>query len=356
MGKKLGLISPQFSFVNLKVNGQLQGVYLKSEHWGKTFLANHELSPDADLYGEAEFIKGVSNLYSDVKYFQKYTFDPKKPEDDVSNFKTLLEILNQPSDEEFFNQIPDIIDMDNFLHWQAQSTLAFSHSQKYSHNLIAYFNPEINKFQFIPWNVAMADKEPVYPDINYNPLMVRILKNPEYMLKRNQIIWQYVSNPENLTDDLQYFDDLYQSTRGSFYRDSLKIFPNLDFDLTVKKHRKRIITAQNRIKELLNDAQAETKLEPINNTTYNFTVISQGFSSLKIDSINPQPIKILEAGNQISLKQTLIHTHRNTQTQKDPFLLIPTEKNFTLIFDKSYNQEEISINLKNAITEKIIDY
>jgi len=282
IGKKLGLILPEFTFINLKVNGQLHGVYLKSEHWGKTFLTNHNLSSDADLYGEAEFNQGVANLYLDVKNFQKYTFDSSSPKKDVSNFNSLLELLNNSSDENFFNTIPNLIDIDNFLHWQAQSTLTFSRSQKMSHNLITYFNPDINKFQFIPWNVAMADEEPIYPDINYNPLMTRILNNPEYMFKRNQIMWQYINDQKNLDDDLQYYNDLYQSTRGSFYRDSLKIFPNLDFDLTVKKHRRRIVTAQNKIKELLNSAQVETKLESITSTTYSLTVISKGFSSVKL--------------------------------------------------------------------------
>lgn len=354
MGEKLGLTLPEFSYVNLKVNRQLYGVYLKSEHWGETFLSNHRLSKNADLYGEADFDQGLNNLYADVKNFQKYTFNSSKNKNDVSNLESLLNLLNNSSDADFFNTIPELIDLDNFLRWQAQSTLAFSHSQKNSHNLIIYFNPEINKFQFIPWNVAMADEEPIYPDINYNPLMTRILKNPEYMYQRNLLLWEYVNDPKNLTDDLKYYDDLYQNTRGSFYRDSLKIFPNLDFDLTVKKHRQRIITAQKKILQLLNDAQVTTKLESVTPTTYTLTVISQGFSSITIESIDPQPVNILEKGNQIDLNKILIHTYRNTQTQNKPFLLIPSEKKFTLVFDKPYNHDEISIRFKNAVTDKII--
>jgi hypothetical protein len=391
MGKKLGLILPEFSYVNLKVNGQLHGVYLKSEHWGEAFLSNHQLSTDADLYGEAEFSNAVPNLYLDVKNFQKYTYDPSKKKNDVNNLETLLNLLNHASNEEFFNTIPNLIDVDNFLHWQAQSTLAFSHSQKISHNLILYFNPEINKFQFIPWNVAMADEEPVYPDTNYNPLMTRILSNPEYMFKRNQIMWHYINDQEKLADDLSYFDNLYQNTRGSFYRDSLKIFPNLDFDLTVKKHRRRIIAAQNKIKELLNDSKAKIQLIPNPDLRSNILayleIESSGFASLQlvqvsfpfkqtanfslfVDSNQNNQLDISDENigqfhqvdNQYMLnpKNILIHTNRDTQTNNQPFLLKPTKQNFFLVTTSSILKENISdikngkVKLKNSITDKIV--
>jgi len=386
MGQKLGLVTPEFTLVNLKVNNKLHGVYLKSEQWGKTFLENYNLSPDADLYGEAEFDKQVSNLYADVYNFRKYTFNSSKPKNDVSNLKTFLDLLNNSSDQEFYKKIPDIIDMSNFLHWQAQSTLAFSHSQKISHNLIAYFNPEINKFQFIPWDVAMADEEPVYPDINYNPLMTRILKNSDYMFQRNQILWEYIKDQKNLEGDLNYFDNLYQNTRGAFYRDPLKIFPNLDFDLTVKKHRKRIITAQNKIKELLNDARSQIKIqskpdfEPT--ALVYFEIESNGFASIKlsqiklvlnqtaelsliIDSDNNQQLDFndkklgsFQADNNqylINLENILIHTNRDIQKQSQPFLLKPTKQGFFIISSKKEKPSNINIRLQNAITDKIIN-
>ena len=386
MGQKLGLVTPEFTLVNLKVNNKLHGVYLKSEQWGKTFLENYNLSPDADLYGEAEFDKQVSNLYADVYNFRKYTFNSSKPKNDVSNLKTLLDLLNNFSDQEFYKKIPDIIDMSNFLHWQAQSTLAFSHSQKISHNLIAYFNPEINKFQFIPWDVAMADEEPVYPDINYNPLMTRILKNSDYMFQRNQILWEYIKDQKNLEGDLNYFDNLYQNTRGAFYRDPLKIFPNLDFDLTVKKHRKRIITAQNKIKELLNDARSQIKIqskpdfEPT--ALVYFEIESNGFASIKlsqiklvlnqtaelsliIDSDNNQQLDFndkklgsFQADNNqylINLENILIHTNRDIQKQSQPFLLKPTKQGFFIISSKKEKPSNINIRLQNAITDKVIN-
>jgi len=386
MGQKLGLVTPEFTLVNLKVNNKLHGVYLKSEQWGKTFLENYNLSPDADLYGEAEFDKQVSNLYADVYNFRKYTFNSSKPKNDVSNLKTFLDLLNNSSDQEFYKKIPDIIDMSNFLHWQAQSTLAFSHSQKISHNLIAYFNPEINKFQFIPWDVAMADEEPVYPDINYNPLMTRILKNSDYMFQRNQILWEYIKDQKNLEGDLNYFDNLYQNTRGAFYRDPLKIFPNLDFDLTVKKHRKRIITAQNKIKELLNDARSQIKIqskpdfEPT--ALVYFEIESNGFASIKlsqikfvlnqtaelsliIDSDNNQQLDFNDKklgsfqtdNNQylINLENILIHTNRDIQKQSQPFLLKPTKQGFFIISSKKEKPSNINIRLQNAITDKVIN-
>jgi len=384
MGQKLGLVTPELSFVKLIINDLSQGVYLKSEQWSEKFLVNHGLSEDADLYGEAEFDEPVPNLYADVSNFKKYTFDSSKPEEDVSRLATLLDLLHDASDQEFFEKIPDLVDMDNFLLWQTQATLAFSHSQKKSHNLIAYFNPEIDKFQFIPWNVAMADEKPIYPDINYNPLMTRVLKNPDYMFKRNQILWEYISNQDNLVDDLDYFDSLYQTTRGAFYRDSIKIFPNFDFDLTVKKHRRRIVIAQNRIKELLNDTQVETSVnlnpdfEPsalayieiesrgfaslglnqiilkINQTPVTFSLIKDVNNNRKIDQEDERISRFVLDNFQSSInpENILIHTHRNIQEYGQPFLLEPTKQGFFITSDQSVKISQIDVLLNNAITKQ----
>ncbi len=388
MGQKLGLVTPELSFVKLTINGLSQGVYLKSEQWSRTFLANYNLSEDADLYGENDFDEPTPDLYADVSNFKKYTFDPSRPEENVSQLIELLDLLHDASDQEFFEKIQNLVDMDNFLLWQAQSTLGFSRSQRKSHNLIVYFNPEINKFQFIPWNVFMADEEPIYPDINYNPLMTRILKNPDYMFKRNQILWEYVSNQDNLVDDLNYFDNFYQTTRGAFYRDSIKISPNLDFDLTVKKHRRRIIIAQNKIKELLNDAQAKTSVnlnpdfEPsalayieiesggfaslglsqiilkINQTPVTFSLIKDTNNNRKIDqedeNLGRFIIKNLQ--NSINPENVLIHTHRNVQDYGQPFLLEPTRQGFFITSDQFVIISQIDVLLNNSITGQPVLY
>lgn len=372
MGQKLGLVTPELEFVKLTVNGLSQGVYLKSEQWSRTFLANHGLPEDADLYGENDFDEPTPDLYADVANFKKYTFASSRPEENMNQLAALLDLLHNASDQEFFNKIPDLVDMDNLLLWQAQATLGFSHSQKKSHNLIAYFNPEINKFQFIPWNVAMADEKPILPDVNYNPLMTRVLKNPDYMFKRNQILWEYISNQDNLADDLDYFDNLYQTTRGAFYRDSIKIFPNLDFDLTVKKHRSRIVMAQNRIKELLNDAQAETTInlnpdfEP--SALAYLEIESRGFAGLSVSEIivktNQTPVvfslikdvnnnrKIDQADERIKPENILIHTQRNVQEYGQPFLLEPARQGFFITSDQLVKISQIDILLNNAITKQ----
>jgi len=385
MGKKLGLVTPEFSLVNLVVNGQ-SGAYLKSEQWGEAFLKNHGLSEKADLYGEAEFDKPVSNLYTDVSNFKKYTFNPDNPQDDFSNLQALLDLINHTSDQEFFDQLPQLVDIDNFLLWQAQSALGFSHSQKRSHNLVTYFNPDINKFQFIPWNVSMADIHPDNPDYDYNPLMTRVLFNPDYMFKRNLILWQYISNQDNLIDDLDYYDQLYQSSRGDFYRDSQKIFPNLDFDLRVRKYRKRIVAAQQKIKQLLNDARAQIKIEQnfqLESSVLAYLVIeSQGFSSLQIKKISldldkTANLSLIKDTNQnqrldvndqnlgsfnllrnnhyfLEPDHILIHTQRELGLPQQPFQLKPTQQGFFITASNFNQATNIQTELINAITQEPI--
>lgn len=291
VARKMGLLVPEMKFINLFVNNQRQGVYLMAEHWSKSFLEKKGYIGESDLFGEGN-LDTVSYLYETPANFQKYLKDTNSKVDNFIDLQILLDYLNKLDDENFYKKIEEILDLENFLTWEAHSTLMFSRAQRDTHNAVLLFNKEKGKFQFVPWNAFMGDYDinntPI--DVDFNSLATRILKNPLWLHQRNKILWQYLSNQENGNEDFRFYQSLLKQTKRDFYKDSLKLFTDLEFLSRTKKHQERLTLAYEKIKEELQKSQAnvylrqKTKPNNYSETIATLELESKDFSSINIKS------------------------------------------------------------------------
>lgn len=256
--KKLGLIVPSSQFVWLIVNNQSQGVYWQVEQWNEEFIQNQNL-PIGDLYGEndeALLQAPGESLFQSAKYWQKYVAHPQK--DSQPALVKLLYLLNQASDQEFFDQLPQVLDIDTFLRWNSESILMGSAHQDAVHNIRLYYHPDLNKFLIIPWDVVGGFGWP----IDYNPLVTRVLSNPDWFKQRNDILKDYVNNPDNLQDDLKFYDHLVNTVQTAIFQDDLKFFSNYGYVKQVAKSRQEIIDQFQLIKQSLEDNHLPDQPQP----------------------------------------------------------------------------------------------
>lgn len=256
--KKLGLVVPESRFVRLKVNGQDFGVYFMVEHWSKEFLEKNRLSGDTNFYKERSVNEPI---FEDIRYWNKVTTNPQETISNYAELQTLIDIINKTSDNEFLQKISTIVDMDNFMRWYMHSLLSGSDHQDWAHNIRLYFDPALGKFQFIPWDVEiarLADWNGI--DIHYNPLISRLLANPEFVLKRNQVLWEYVKDDKNLEDDLAFYDRVFNEVRGAFYQDRATEYSPQYFDRSSAEYRALIKENFEYIKDYLQRAKAEVRL------------------------------------------------------------------------------------------------
>ena len=244
--KKMGLIVPETKFVNLVINDNNHGVYWQVDPLNEVFLAKNNL-PLGKLYQEIDQPNrhAKQSIFISPDFWEQ-TLDESLPSDNTQLVE-LLDLLNHPNDQKFFRELPQILDIDNFLTWQAHSVLMGSAHQDTYHNNKLFYHPDLNKFIIFPWDVLGGLQWPK----DYNPLVTRVLTNPDWLLKRNQILADYLSNPDNLSEDLETYDQLYNQTKTAFMQDTIKYFSNFGYLRQVKKTRQQLIDQHSLIKQSL---------------------------------------------------------------------------------------------------------
>jgi hypothetical protein len=296
----------------LKINGKNQGVYYQILDWGdKNIFSVIKKDSQGALYT----LRDVENTFDDndvkykyLAYWRKYS---NANSDDYSDLKVLLDLINNPSDEYFYQKIGEIVDLNNFYNWNAFNFVSGNSHQELS-NTKLYFNPETKKFEFIPWDVFFHAAPEIESELYYDKLVVRILSNPKFLNERNKIIIQYVKDENNLIDDLAYLDQIYQKTKMDFLRDETKYENNFEYQSAVKNLKQRIIenfhNAQNYLQQ--NTVNVEINYNLTKETTLKITNTGFGaanFKDLSIavkDNFKPDLIELYsDSNNNQSLDQ-----------------------------------------------------
>ena len=239
--KKFGLFSPQFEFVKININGRDYGVYLAAEPWSKELLARNDFIDTNNIFSNKDMkFKQGDNLFSldGLGDWKSYTAEIE--EGPFEELRALMTLIDEASDSEFTQKIGELLDLDKFYRWQTINVLAGSNHQGDNGNSVLLFRQEDGKFEYLPWDVNL------YPmDENYyqdSPTLVkRILKNKKFFDEFNKVLEEYISNPENLEDDLAYYDGLYEKYKADFYKDQAKVDNDFLFDQKVKNYREIIV-------------------------------------------------------------------------------------------------------------------
>lgn len=244
LAQRLRLIVPKHYFAKVRINGGQEQVYLFIQHWSPALIEQNGRSTDGFIVGEGG---DHSQLYKSIVSVEPFAAKGKLL--DLSLIAALFKLLETENDQEFFEKLPAIIDIDSSLRWIAHSNAMFSKSQKDTHNFVVYINPVNGKIEFIPWNVTMFDGDPEDQVIDsyYNRLVTRILENPEWRLIRDQYILEAIGDNEQLREDLEFIENMKDEVRSAVWADSDKLFLNLEYEIQINKFKKRYKQAHTKL-------------------------------------------------------------------------------------------------------------
>lgn len=247
LAHRLGLITPKSYMATLQLNNGSKGMYLLAEQWSKD-TAELNTRPDTGLFlGESN----KAPLYKSVYSIQTYGREDTKYVD-YSHIQKLFDLL-LADEKKFDSQLGTVLDVDMTLRWIAVSNAMFSRSQKESHNLVLYSNPASGLLEPVPWNVLMFDGDPknVPINIDYNPLVTRILKNPAWEKQRNKYILQLIGDEQQLKDDINWMSNIQKKSRPAVYEDKNRLFLIIEYELQINKFKNRYTQAYYKLTENL---------------------------------------------------------------------------------------------------------
>lgn len=286
--RRWGLVVPETKFVNLFVNGKRQGVYWQVEDFRKDLLEKQNVPGDINFYGGVNMgsePQGVTDYFTSLDAWSKFSTSAQTETSNFSDLSLLLDIINNPSDSYFKQHLPEMVDMDNLLKWQILQSLMTS-THEIGPNVRMYFDTSKGKFSFIPWDVSLNDLPPQLEEAKYNTLLTRVLKNPTWLHQRNQMLWDYINNTDNLKADLAEYDRLDNLTKNDLLKDWNKVDSNYVYRWNIANDRQAISDRYKYWEQNLKDANAFTKVyyKP-GATQARVDFETRGFSSIKVQGI-----------------------------------------------------------------------
>ena len=145
----LGYPSSEISFVNLYINDNHAGLYLKTEQVDELFLEKRGRAEN-DLYKSTKHAANMTPLSHDSDYpivFEKKIGDKS----DYDALKLFLSKAKYWTEKDFAEQIDNEIDVDEFLEYFAV-LFAIASADNFCKNYYIYLNPETGKYELFPWD------------------------------------------------------------------------------------------------------------------------------------------------------------------------------------------------------------
>jgi len=382
---KLGLYPLFSSYTTLVVNGRNNGVYFQVEPWDESYLAKHELIDQTDMFAFYEDWNR-SDRYSDS--FEMLSYYDKKADNPFYNYKNyaplnyVFDLINDYSTD-FEEKISNVVDMNQFLNWQAVHMLMSSPHNLYR-NIRLFTDRETGKLVFVPWDVGFTEPSTSL-EINSSSLYNRIFMSDKFSYQRNKILWNYVGNEDNLKDDLKYYDDSFNNIKVALAQDHLKVYSTKWFFNENKKIRQDIEDNFYKVRNILKNTRASISVYMSDDNPTYFDVTADMLPEIVLDKVriySPENVayKIYfdsNHNNEFDITDVLAGTSSYDLNKK--YHLILSDRNIILsaakklandnisfeYFPKTYRffiqssgsgkVEKIKIQVDNAITDKKVD-
>lgn len=204
--EQMGVATPEHSYVNVYVNGELKGLYLLVEFVNESFIAKHFDNTQGDLYkpdGTGSDLQWIDD------YFASYSGVELKTNEDTSDNGAFMNFIYQLE----FGDALSVIDVDSVLRYMAVS-VALSNLDSYhgslAHNYYIYDQDGV--FSLLPWDLNesfgsfnqgcnRADIRGLYIDeptdgaLADRPLISEIFTNSEHLNTYHSYLQQLIEGP-----------------------------------------------------------------------------------------------------------------------------------------------------------------
>jgi len=231
--KDIDVISSNASHAAVYINDNYYGLYISIEHIDENFLSQNFLFDSGNLWkclnpASLLYIGKDPNLYKfTVEGVRPYDLKTNKSEDDYSQLAQLINVLNNTQEAQIIDSLFKIVDVVNIIKYFAFNVITGNWDDYWYgwNNYYLYFNPDIGKFNIIPYDYTNTfgidhyysddwTSQDIYNwgynnSVGDSPLARRIMTNPELRNLYSHFLEFYSNNAlalnfwENRADSLK---------------------------------------------------------------------------------------------------------------------------------------------------------
>ncbi|GMK38090.1 hypothetical protein PCCS19_11440 [Paenibacillus sp. CCS19] len=212
LAKSMGLPTPEYSYVNVYVNGELRGLYLAVEQVGESYLNRNFGNSYGALY------KGIMGNGSDLIYRgdEETDYPGLERKSEKSNGNVLVDMIKKLNEG---TDIESVIDVEDALGYIALNAVTVNTDSYIGGNKQNYYLYENNGiFSILPWDYNMAFSglggmfggggggggessntsnmidEPTDGSVEERPLVAKLLSNETYKAQYHEMIQSMIDN------------------------------------------------------------------------------------------------------------------------------------------------------------------
>ncbi|MFK9093689.1 CotH kinase family protein [Bacillus salipaludis] len=226
---RIGVISPHSTHILLYLNGFCKGIYLELESFDQYLLQKRKLPMGPIIYAtnyHANFSLLNPEKELKTKLDEGYTikYGEKK---DLSNLENLIAMTNTLSNEEFEDQITQVLDVNQYLTWLA-CVVCTQNFDGFIHNYALYRNGETGLYEITPWDYDGTWGRDLHgkpldhdfvPITGYNTLTGRLLHFPHFKKKYHDTLTSILENDYTVETQSGNIDELFQTLKPSLHLD-----------------------------------------------------------------------------------------------------------------------------------------
>jgi hypothetical protein len=200
LARDLGLLALPAGFARLAVNGNDAGVVLWSDaHSRQTLLRlGYVPGPVFEIATEptADVAEQVRRVAPARKAFSRV--DPDPPDAAARKLARLLELARNGGDAEFARAVPQLLNVDKYIAWNALAWLYGSPSADQGPGVRWYYDPVTGLFE--PFLASLGRHAVSIPDeslaaAHRSPVGARLFAIDRYREERNRILWSLLNDP-----------------------------------------------------------------------------------------------------------------------------------------------------------------
>lgn len=236
-----GLIAPRCNLAHVVINNEDMGIYSHIESIKKPFLKRYYNDKSGNLY-EAQIADIGSHLN------QRFELKTNKTVNDRSDLDQLAHVLSL-EDSAFLDQLPQHIDLEEFITYWAVETLIghWDSATGNTNNFYMYHNPSDDLFHFIPWgtdsaftskNIFKPNSDPLYKNLSIAKRLYDIEETRTRYFSAINTLLTDVWNEDSLLDELEKVQLLTATPVENFQ--GMKTFISGDSSNNIPSQRERM--------------------------------------------------------------------------------------------------------------------